>query len=98
MFTRTALAGLAVLTAGCMATSRSLQLPDGQPGYAVSCPGSEMDWGNCYSKAAVLCPAAGYAVVERQEHHGQRTSVTMAGVHSVPTISRTIFIACQEAL
>ncbi len=96
MFARVILTSAALLTAGCMATSRSLQLSDGQPGYAIACPGMETDWDSCYSKAAALCPVAGYTVVDREERHGQRTSVGMAAVHAHPTVNRTMLIHCQE--
>ena len=97
MITRSVLAVLVLLSAGCMATSRNLYLPDGQAGFAVNCSGERLDWDSCHEKATVLCTTQAYRVVDQQEQHGQRTTVTTAGVYTVPTVSRSMLITCQEA-
>jgi len=54
---------LAATLTAC-ATSKSTSMPSGAAGFVVSCDGTVLSFGNCYSKAGELCPA-GYAIIDK---------------------------------
>ncbi len=54
---------VAIMCAGCAATSTPLEGPNKKPGHYVRCGSALLD--ACYREAARVCPS-GYSVVDRQ--------------------------------
>ena len=51
------------MLAGCT-TAKDVYLPDGTPGYHVSCSTFGASSADCYQKAGEICGAKGYTIVD----------------------------------
>jgi hypothetical protein len=88
MGTRFFLVGaLVVGLAGCAATVKPMQTPNGLQGFLVSCDGSADDWTSCYGAATKACGGK-YRVLDKTES----STASPYG----PIVRRALVIECPS--
>ena len=80
------------------AMASEMVLPDGSPGFLVSCNGAALTIGDCYKKAGNLCPQ-GYTILGQDEEKNQTTIGSiqpgLGVITSSPSITREIYVHCK---
>jgi hypothetical protein len=102
VFVRAAFSAAIVATAGltgCVssASTNLINLPDGQPGFAVNCSGSGAgsSWAECYVQAGQACGATGYDVVSKDNDEGAPTGGSINGVVAANVKNRSMIVRCK---
>jgi hypothetical protein len=102
VFVRAAFGAAVVVTAGltgCVSSGSTnlINLPDGQPGFAVNCSGSGAgsSWAECYVQAGQACGATGYDVVSKDNDEGAPTGGSINGVVAANVKNRSMIVRCK---
>lgn len=81
--------------AGCV-SSRPVALPDGNQGFAINCPGTARDIGDCMNEAARVCGGK-YQILTRD---GLVAGGVVAPVGNsavfVQGVHRTLIVSCEH--
>lgn len=84
-----------LVLAGCV-SDRPITLPNGAKGYAISCPGTRRDIGDCMNRAAEVCGGP-YDVVT-QDGSTIPVNVSQIGNTAVigTAVKRTMIVQCKN--
>lgn len=66
---------VAALLSGC-AFSHQITLPNGQPGYSISCDGAGNSFGACLEKGGEICKTKGFDIINAD---GSATPFSIGG-------------------
>jgi len=75
-------------------TARPLTLPNGQPGQAISCPGTVRTIADCYIKAGEVCPA-GYDIVDASGEAHPMVVASGGTLVGGSVVSRSLLVQCH---
>lgn len=93
-----ACAALVLLLTGCASKSATtlIHLPDGQPGFALNCSGSDAStsWGDCFRLAGKACGPSGYDIVSKEGSEGGAGG-TVNGLFQANITARTMVVRCK---
>ncbi len=75
-------------------SSRPVTLPDMSQGFEVRCDKSRNDWGDCYNKAAEVCPN-GYETINSNQAQSGAMIGTGYGLYGGISPKRSMIIKCK---
>ncbi|MGI4814028.1 MAG: hypothetical protein ACRYG5_16800 [Janthinobacterium lividum] len=78
-------------------SSKLINLPDGQSGFALNCSGSDASssWADCYRSAGNACGPAGYDIVSKDGDEGGTTGGSVNGLFSANVRNRAMIVRCH---
>ena len=47
------------------ATSKEIEIAEGQIGYSIECSGDALNWSLCYEKAGQICDEKGFEILDK---------------------------------
>jgi hypothetical protein len=96
------LPGLALIAASLAAcassnTTKLINLPNGETGFAVNCSGADAgsSWASCYVQAGKACGPTGYDIVSKDNDEGGTAGGGITNVVSANVKNRSMVIRCK---
>lgn len=84
---------LALLTA--CASSKEIEIAEGQRGYSVDCSGNALNWSLCYEEAGDVCGEKGFEILDRTGGTGIVVRIGDAGYYGESGPERSMIIKCR---
>ncbi|MEA3244317.1 MAG: hypothetical protein U9Q19_12910 [Pseudomonadota bacterium] len=85
---------LFILLTAC-ATSKEVDIAEGQRGYSIDCSGDKLNWSLCYEKAGQICAEKGFEIVDKTGGAGIVVAGIEYGVYGEPGLNRSMIIKCR---
>ncbi|MEA2078991.1 MAG: hypothetical protein U9P00_03885 [Pseudomonadota bacterium] len=87
---------LVVLLTAC-ATSKEVDIEEGQRGYSIDCSGDDLNWGMCYEKAGDICGEQGFEILDKTGGTGVVVAGIKYGVYGESGLNRGMIIKCRRS-
>jgi len=85
---------LFILLTAC-ATSKEVDIAEGQRGYSIDCSGDKLNWSLCYEKAGQICTEKGFEIVDKTGGTGIVVAGIEYGVYGESGLNRSMIIKCR---
>ena len=89
------LPALAIVLTAC-ATSKEIDIAEGQRGYSIDCSGDHLDWSLCYQKAGDICGEKGFEIVDKTAGTGIVIAGIRYGVYGESGQNRSMTVKCRN--
>ena len=86
---------LVMLLTAC-ATSKEIDIAEGQRGYSIDCSADHLDWSLCYEKAGKICGAKGFEILDKTGGTGIVVAGVEYGVYGESDPNRSMIIKCRN--
>jgi hypothetical protein len=86
---------LVILLTAC-ASSKEVDLAEGQRGYSIDCSGDDLNWSLCYEKAGQICGEKGFEILDKSCGTGMVVAGIEYGVYEGSGLDRSMIIKCRN--
>lgn len=86
---------LVILLAAC-ATSKEIDVAEGQRGYSIDCSADRLNWSLCYEKAGQICGEKGFEILDRTGGTGVVVDGVQYGIYAESGQNRSMIIKCRK--
>jgi hypothetical protein len=87
---------LVILLAGC-ASSKEVDITEGQRGYSIDCSGDHLNWSLCYEKAGQICGEKGFEILDKTGGTGMVVAGIQYGVDGASGLDRSMIVKCRNS-
>ena len=84
-----------MLLSAC-ATSKEIDIAEGQRGYSIDCSAEHLDWSRCYEKAGQICGEKGFEILDKTGGTGMVVAGVEYGVYGEAGLNRSMTIKCRN--
>ena len=86
---------LVMLLSAC-ATSKEIDIAEGQRGYSIDCSADHLNWSLCYEEAGQICTEKGFEIVDKTGGTGVVVAGVEYGVYGESGLKRSMTIECRN--
>jgi len=87
---------LVILLTAC-ATSKEVDIAEGQRGYTIDCSGDRLNWSLCYEKAGQICGEKGFEILDKAGGTGVVVAGIRYGGDEASGRDRSMVIKCRNS-
>lgn len=85
-----------ILLLTACASSKEVDIAEGQRGYSIDCSGDKRNWSLCYQKAGQICGEKGFEIVDKTGGTGIVIAGIRYGVYGESGLNRSMIIKCRN--
>ena len=93
---KTALTVVLILCLTACATSKEIEIAEGQRGYSIDCSGDKLNWSLCYQEAGEICGEKGFEIMDKSGGTGILIAGVRYGVYGESGFNRSMIIQCRN--
>ncbi|MGB5728421.1 MAG: hypothetical protein WBM52_14580 [Thiogranum sp.] len=86
---------LVMMLSAC-ATSKEIDIAEGQRGYSIDCSADHLNWSLCYEKAGQICDEKGFEILDKTGGTGVVVAGVEYGVYGESGLKRSMTIECRN--
>jgi len=86
---------IVILLSAC-ATSKEIDIAEGQRGYSINCSADHLNWSLCYEKAGQICDEKGFEILDKTGGTGIVIAGVEYGVYEESGLNRSMTIKCRN--
>ena len=93
---KTALPIILILSLTACATSKEIDIAEGQRGYSIDCSGDKLNWSLCYQEAGQICGEKGFEIIDKHGGTGIVIAGVRYGVYGESGLHRRLIVQCRS--